>query len=77
VQTSKMENILKTFLIIDNDLTFSERVTEKLTSINKLLQNTLIVPFRRQCIIQLEEQEALYNETAVNGITTLQSRFLI
>lgn len=27
---------MKTFLVVDNDLTFSKRVTEKLTSINSL-----------------------------------------
>lgn len=35
---------MKTFLIVDNDLTFSERVTEKLTPIKKLLQNASEFP---------------------------------
>jgi hypothetical protein len=35
---------MKTFLITDNDLTFSERVTEKLRPINKLLQNASEFP---------------------------------
>lgn len=40
----KDRKYIENILIIDKDLTFPERVTEKLTSINKLLHNTSTFP---------------------------------